>query len=410
MPRLSLKQQGLVNTVATIRKNPERWFGTHVSCHCDDTGINHVVWYGYYEIKTFVGSERPKLDPAKVWALWMRGYLAGDSESYRNTCGIPGCISCGTFEARKTSNTALPKTRVEKEQKIMELTNQKKKGDGGTLVERKDVLDRWYTHDTVATRLFTTFKSFAKDVDLYIEPSAGSGSFFSTFPEGKRKGYEIEPSEEGHPEIQKADFYEVASSDHEGEGIVAYVGNPPFGKMATEAIKFFNTCAANPRAKYIGFIVPKTFQKVSVQNQLSLEFMLIHDENLPYNSFTLFDEEKGVPSCFQIWMRTKSFQRKKVELPENIWFEEVEKEVAEKATDGVYFAIRRAGGLAGCMLEGLDHSKASTLFFKERIRGVREALEEMIFLSTAEKTAGTRSVSKSEFILFLSTISLNQEV
>ena len=284
----------------------------------------------------------------------------------------------------------------------------RKKGDGGTLVERKDALDRWYTHEAVAQRLFTTFLSFAKDVDLYIEPSAGSGSFFNLFPLGKRKGYDILPSKSASSEIQKADFFDISVNDHVGDGIVAYVGNPPFGKMATSAISFFKECAKNPRTKYIAFIVPKTFQKVSVQNTLPLNFRLIHEENLPFNSFTLFCEEKGVPSCFQIWMRTKFSQRKLVRAPENIWFDEVEKDVAVNATDGVYFAIRRAGGLAGEVLDGLNHSVESTLFLKEKIDGVRDALHEMNFLDVAEKTAGTRSLSKTEIVLFLSTITLGQ--
>ena len=55
------------------------------------------------------------------------------------------------------------------------------------------------------------------------------------------------------------------------------VGNPPFGKISSIAIKFFNKSAEY--ADCIAFIIPRTFKRVSVQNKLNLNFHLMYNED-----------------------------------------------------------------------------------------------------------------------------------
>jgi len=57
------------------------------------------------------------------------------------------------------------------------------------------------------------------------------------------------------------------------------IGNPPFGKNSSLVINFFNKSAEF--ADVITFILPKTFKRVSIQNKLNLNFILIYNEDIP---------------------------------------------------------------------------------------------------------------------------------
>jgi hypothetical protein len=132
------------------------------------------------------------------------------------------------------------------------------------VAQQKDALDRFYTNETIATDVYKKFvRALGRDfdqIDLFIEPSAGSGAFFNLLPPEKRLGYDLEPACEG---VVQQDFYTTDDSQLNSE-CIAYIGNPPFGKNASDAIKFFNHCAKNPKAHYISFVVPKSFQKSSI--------------------------------------------------------------------------------------------------------------------------------------------------
>jgi len=80
-------------------------------------------------------------------------------------------------------------------------------------------------------------------------------------------------------------------------------------------VKFFNICAKF--CETIAFIIPRTFKRISVQNQLNLNFHLIYSEDLPYsNKDCIFEPAMSAKCCFQIWQK-QSTKRKKVELPKS---------------------------------------------------------------------------------------------
>jgi len=84
------------------------------------------------------------------------------------------------------------------------------------------------------------------------------------------------------------------------------VGNPPFGRISSLAVKFFNKSAEF--ADCIAFIIPRTFKRVSIQNKLSLNFELIYNEDLPITP-CCFTPKMTAKCCFQIWIKTNTIRK-----------------------------------------------------------------------------------------------------
>lgn len=160
-------------------------------------------------------------------------------------------------------------------------------------------LDQFYTNDDVALQCFNIVKSFVdlNDYDIILEPSAGKGSFFKLFPQDKRVGIDIDPKYEEDGSIIKQDFLQYCAESNKKYIVI---GNPPFGKISSLAIKFFNH-AAN-FADVIAFIVPRTFKRVSVQNSLDLSFKLIYNKDLPLKP-CCFNPQMDAKCSFQIWKK-----------------------------------------------------------------------------------------------------------
>ncbi|RPF74912.1 MAG: hypothetical protein CBE49_000560, partial [Rickettsiales bacterium TMED289] len=70
-------------------------------------------------------------------------------------------------------------------------------------------LDQFYTRKDIAKKYFDSLLDYLKkdgvklDNCLFIEPSAGDGSFFDLLPEDRRIGLDIMPMKKG---IKKKDF------------------------------------------------------------------------------------------------------------------------------------------------------------------------------------------------------------
>ncbi len=166
-------------------------------------------------------------------------------------------------------------------------------------------LDQFYTNVDVAKTCLSGI--IFDDYDVVLEPSAGSGSFYNLLPTNKRFGIDLEPA---HPEVSKQNFFDFKHIEGKKYFVV---GNPPFGKNSSLAVKFFNHSAGF--ADRIAFVVPRTFRKVSIQNKLDLNFHLVREEMLPANSFHVpGGEQYNVPCVFQVWER-RNYEREKVDLP-----------------------------------------------------------------------------------------------
>jgi hypothetical protein len=159
---------------------------------------------------------------------------------------------------------------------------------------REAGLDKFYTIPAISEKCIGTIatKYDWNMWDLVVEPSAGNGSFLTRIPTTKRVGIDIAPE---CPGIMKLDFFEYKPPELTN---ILVIGNPPFGRVSSLAVKFFNHSAE--WCSVIAFIVPKTFRRISVQNRLHKKFHLVYDDEIPCEPCS-FSPPMQVKCCFQIW-------------------------------------------------------------------------------------------------------------
>ena len=165
---------------------------------------------------------------------------------------------------------------------------------------RKQNLDKFYTIPSIVDKCISSLTKLYNwdEWDMVIEPSAGNGSFLLKIPSKEKIGIDILPE---HKDIIKQDFFTYIPPKEKKNILV--IGNPPFGKVSSLAIKFFNHAAI--WSDVIAFIIPRTFRKVSVQNKLNPYFHLILDEEIPTSPCS-FEPRMNVKCCFQIWKKTNT--------------------------------------------------------------------------------------------------------
>lgn len=219
---------------------------------------------------------------------------------------------------------------------------------------REASLDKFYTVPAISEKCLAHIGSRYKwsDWGLVVEPSAGNGSFLTRIPSGCVKiiGIDISPE---HRDIIKQDF--LTYTPPIGiVGKILVVGNPPFGRVSSLAIKFFNH--ASQWADVIAFIIPRTFRRISVHNKLNQKFHLVFDEEIPMKPCA-FTPPMMAKCCFQIWEK-KETDRCIVELSTThedwdfLGFGPKDDSGQPTPPDGADFAIRAYGGKCG---EIVDH-------------------------------------------------------
>jgi predicted RNA methylase len=251
-------------------------------------------------------------------------------------------------------------------------------------------LDQFYTDPAYAQQFLNTVAQTV-DLDTYdhvLEPSAGTGSFYNLLDSKQRIGLDLEPKANG---IIKTDFFDGTPPD--GKRIIT-IGNPPFGKNAALAVKFFNRAAEF--SDMIAFVIPKTFRKASIINRLNANFHMVHDETVPDNSFIFNGASYNVPCAGQIWQRQDTPREKIITLKLSqikTWFELVE----PKDSD---FAIQRVGGRAGLirLADRMNFSAESHYFIQAHDPRVLPIFQQVNFDTVKFNTAGNPSVSPSELI------------
>ena len=255
---------------------------------------------------------------------------------------------------------------------------------------QRQCIDQFYTHPNVAKICVDLLRKHITIPLQWIEPSAGTGSFLNLVPGSI--GYDIEPRS---PSIQKADFLETDIPS----GCVVF-GNPPFGRQSSLAKKFIRHAAK--KANWIGFILPRSFTKPSMQSAFPLQFHLVESIDLPENSFVVNGAPYDVPCVFQVWKR-ETTEREPVETIEPNGFAYVRK------CDGYCLAFRRVGANAGkCCLPSATLSTQSHYFI--RLDDVKKA-DRVISSSSIHEfptnTTGPRSLSKNEATRFLNSAIAN---
>jgi hypothetical protein len=210
----------------------------------------------------------------------------------------------------------------------------------------KNSMDKFYTNpDTVDVCLKALQDIFPlTDFELIVEPSAGSGNFYTKLPTNK-VGLDILPE---HPDIIKQDFFDYIPDQNIYKNILV-VGNPPFGKSSSLAIKFFNHAAK--WSNVIAFIVPRTFRRISVQNKLSKSFHITLDINIPTSPCS-FTPKMAAKCCFQIYQIQQTLRKTitlKTKHPDWEFLSFGPKDGNNQPTPPINadFAIRAYGGKCG---------------------------------------------------------------
>ena len=103
----------------------------------------------------------------------------------------------------------------------------------------KPKLDKFYTSKKIASKCVDLVNKFItiEESDLCIEPSAGNGSFMAGIKLYFKHFmfYDIAPE---HEEIIKQDYLTLNYNKIIHNGKIHIIGNPPFGRQSSFAIKF----------------------------------------------------------------------------------------------------------------------------------------------------------------------------
>ena len=238
-------------------------------------------------------------------------------------------------------------------------------------------LDQFYTKDIIAQKCFKTLLQHINinEYDILLEPSAGRGAFYKLLPPSKREGVDLDPKFEG---IEKKNFLTYQPRVKKKYLVI---GNPPFGRISSLAIKFFNKSATF--ADTIAFILPRTFKRVSVQNKLNLYFTLQYNEDLPLQP-CCFEPKMTAKCCFQIWEK-KKMPRKKIVYakthPDFSFLKHGPKDERQQPTPPARYdlALKAYGANCGEIVDGdLSHLRPKSwhwLKIKYKQRRIKKAIQ-----------------------------------
>jgi predicted RNA methylase len=276
-------------------------------------------------------------------------------------------------------------------------------------------LDKYYTKKEVAEKLCVYLEQnrYLKD-KFVLEPSAGGGVFIQAIskvkPELEIVAYDIAPEISDEYCVNKANFLEESIISDVGKlmgkqrGIC--IGNPPFGRNNSLAIKFFNQAARISNIDTIAMIFPRSFGKETVKAKLDLSFSLVYEQNIDDNSFTLEGVETKVPSCFQIWIRQERDKIKAAEKPRGWEY--------TKQSDAYDIEIVRVGGKTGTAFPAKEGPKANYNYYIKledseqiRIKSFVEAINVYDFSEIVNKTTGPKSLSKRELNPILNSLNMD---
>ena len=253
-------------------------------------------------------------------------------------------------------------------------------------------LDQFFTPEADAKRYIELVDNLynLSTYDNVIEPSAGGGSFFKNMP-SNRVGIDLEPQ---GPDIIQYDFFKYKFP--KGRNIV--IGNPPYGRRGSMALKFINRCA--DYSDVIAFVLPRGFMRTAMQNSVDKNLHLMHSEML--ENFNLpCGKQYKVKSVFQIWERRTQLRDKIIEPKAHKDFELLHKHVSWISTselNAVKAEYPYAIGQNKLRIENSNGiSKGSVWFVKPNVPNVKETFERATF-DSAYYTTGAPSLSKGDII------------
>ena len=268
-----------------------------------------------------------------------------------------------------------------------------------TVIQRKglkrNTIDKYYTKNIVVEQCIELVKKYVDiaDNDLIIEPSAGNGSFIEKIKtlSDNYVFYDVEPENE---QIIRQDFLDFDYDEIKKlYRKIHIIGNPPFGRQSSSAIKFIKKCCEF--ADSISFILPRSFKKESMKKHFTKNFHLVFETDLMEKSFLVNNIEYDVSCVFQIW-EYKNEKRKETKKIEPINFKFVRK------NDNPDISLRRVGINAGSITKEIDNKSFQSHYFikftnSKTVDDNIEKLKQAKFVPSND-TVGPKSISKQELI------------
>ena len=261
---------------------------------------------------------------------------------------------------------------------------------------QRNTIDKYYTKPNIVTWCLNFIKQHLniKTTDIIIEPSAGNGSFIHGIKEltDNYQFFDLEPDNEEITKLDYLQFNYYTAITRTSSNMVHIIGNPPFGRQSSMAIKFIKKSCEFCNS--ISFILPKSFKKDSLKKTFPLHFHLIFEIDLPINSFLVDGIEHDVPCVFQIWEK-KDVERIVCEKLEPAHFIFVTKE------NDPDISFRRVGVNAGSIDTNIITKSIQSHYFIKFTNG-KSVDENISKLSTVafdfNNTVGPKSISKQELI------------
>lgn len=249
--------------------------------------------------------------------------------------------------------------------------------------------DKYYTSQkTIENIKNCLLNNITFDNQTIIEPSAGNGAFINLIKSlsPNHYFYDIKPE---HPEIVKCDFL-LLDDNKIKDSII--IGNPPFGRNNNLVIKFIKKCKD---AKYICFILPKSFNKKSLQRHFN-NFELITKFDI-LEPFDIGKEKIDINAIFMIWKKVNKRKEKEIINTTNDF-------IFVKRNDEEYdMCIRRVGAKCGIVIMKEDFKYSINSFYKikandkdkvyKNLSSIYDKLNEL-----GSNSVGSKSLSQQEII------------
>ncbi|MDH2329084.1 hypothetical protein QCN27_19750 [Cereibacter sp. SYSU M97828] len=237
----------------------------------------------------------------------------------------------------------------------------------------------------VAPSLARVWSLYPAGFDFIIEPAAGEGAFSSQIP--GCTAFDVAPRAPG---IQRMDFLQYR---HMSSGSTLVIGNPPFGKNASLAIKFIQH--ATTFATVIAFILPRTLRKASAIKRIDRHWHLVSDTDIESDAFIKNGKVKSVSCCLQVWER-RDYPRAEINAPrEHADFVFTTREDAD-------FAVQRVGANAGRLKTIATAGANASHYFVRAVGCTSEELWERFALIDFDvvrfETVANPSIAKTELV------------
>lgn len=261
---------------------------------------------------------------------------------------------------------------------------------------KRNTIDKFYTKDIVVKKCIDSFKKNISlgENDIIIEPSAGNGAFIQEIKNITKNYffYDIQPENSQIIQLDYLNFNLDLIKNTENTKNIHLIGNPPFGRQSSLAIKFIKKSCEYCNS--ISFILPKSFKKESLQKHFTPYFHLLFEFDIPDNSFIVNDNDYNVPCVFQIWEK-KISKRKIIEKikPENFKF--------VKKNEDPDISFRRVGVYAGKIDKETENKSIQSHYFIKFDKQLSDAIYQKlqnINYESKNNTVGPKSISKPELI------------